>query len=110
MAFDEGLAERVRALLDSRSDVEDKRMFGGIAFLVAGNMACGVMGDELMVRVGADSAAGLIASDERARAMDMKGRPMRGWVLLEPEATADDGDLERWVRRGEAYAASLPPK
>ena len=110
MAFDEGLAERVRAVLDSRSDVEDKRMFGGIAFLVAGNMACGVMGDELMVRVGADSAPDLIASEDGARAMDMKGRPMRGWVLVAPEATGDDADLERWVRRGEAFAASLPPK
>jgi TfoX/Sxy family transcriptional regulator of competence genes len=110
MAFDEGLAERVRALLDERSDVEDRRMFGGIAFLVAGNMACGVMRDELMVRVGPDSAAALIESEDGARAMDMKGRPMRGWVLVEPGATADDGDLERWVRRGEAYAASLPPK
>jgi TfoX/Sxy family transcriptional regulator of competence genes len=110
MAFDEGLAERVRALLDTRSDVEDKRMFGGIAFLVAGNMACGVMRDELMVRVGADCASELIASEDGARAMDMKGRPMRGWVLVAPEATADDGDLERWVRRGESYAASLPPK
>ena len=110
MGFDEGLAERVRAVLDERSDIEDRRMFGGIAFLVAGNMACGVMRDELMVRVGADSAAALVASEDGARAMDMKGRPMRGWVLVGPEATADDGDLERWVRRGEAYAASLPPK
>ena len=110
MAFDDGLAERIRAVLGARSDVEDRRMFGGIAFLVAGNMACGVMGDELMVRVGPDSAAGLIASEEGARAMDMKGRPMRGWVLVEPGATADDGELERWVRRGEAFATSLPPK
>ena len=110
MAFDEGLAERVRSLLDRRSDVEDKRMFGGIAFLVAGNMACGVMGDELMVRVGPDRAAELRASDPAARPMEMRGRPMRGWVLVAPEATADDRDLERWVRRGEEFAASLPPK
>ena len=110
MAFDEGLAERVRALLDARSDVEDRRMFGGIAFLVAGNMACGVMREDLMVRVGADSAAALIESEPGAQAMDMKGRPMRGWLLVAPEATADDGDLERWVRRGEEFAASLPPK
>ena len=110
MAFDEGLAERVRAVLDTRSDVADRRMFGGIAFFVAGNMACGVMRDELMVRVGPDSAAELIASEDGARPMDMKGRPMRGWVLVGPEASADDRDLERWVRRGEAYAASLPPK
>lgn len=110
MAFDEALATRVRMLLDRRSDVDDKRMFGGIAFLVAGNMACGVMREDLMVRVGADSAAALIESEQGAQAMEMKGRPMRGWVLVAPEATADDGDLERWVRRGEEFAASLPPK
>ena len=110
MAFDEGLAERVRALLDPRSDADEKRMFGGIAFLVAGNMACGVMGDELMVRVGPELAPTLVETEDGARAMDMKGRPMRGWVLVAPEATADDRDLERWVRRGEEFASSLPPK
>ena len=110
MAFDEGLAERVRAALDARSDVEDKRMFGGIAFLVAGNMACGVMGDELMVRVGADGAAELIASEDGARAMDMKGRPMRGWVLVGAAAVPDDAELNRWVARGVEFAAALPPK
>ena len=110
MAFDEGLAARVREVLDARSDVADKRMFGGIAFLVAGNMACGVMGDELMVRVGADRAEALREAESGVRAMDMTGRPMRGWVLVAPEATADDGDLERWVSRGEQFAASLPPK
>ena len=110
MAYDEGLAARVRAVLDNRSDVADRRMFGGIAFLVAGNMACGVSGESLMVRVGREQAEALIASEPGARSMDMTGRPMRGWVLVAPEATADDGDLERWVRRGERFAASLPPK
>jgi TfoX/Sxy family transcriptional regulator of competence genes len=110
MAFDDGLAARVRDLLDNRSDVEDKRMFGGLAFLVAGNMACGVHGEDLIVRVDRDDAEGLIGSEPGARPFDMTGRPMRGWILVAPEATADDGDLERWVRRGERYAASLPPK
>ena len=110
MAFDEGLAERVRAVLDRRSDVEDRRMFGGIAFLVAGNMACGVTGEDLMVRMRPEDAAGLLESEPDTRPFDMTGRPMRGWVLVAPEATADDGDLERWVRRGEEFAASLPPK
>jgi TfoX/Sxy family transcriptional regulator of competence genes len=109
MAFDEALADRVRGQLSGRSDVEDKRMFGAITFLVAGNMACGVSGDDLMVRVGREDAEALEA-EPGARRFDMSGRPMRGWVLVAPEATADDGDLERWVRRGEAYAASLPPK
>jgi TfoX/Sxy family transcriptional regulator of competence genes len=109
MAFDEGLAERIRGVLDARSDVDERKMFGGIAFLVAGNMACGVMRDDLMVRMEPDAAAAL-ESEPGARRFDMGGRPMRGWLLVAPEATADDGDLERWVRRGEEFAASLPPK
>jgi TfoX/Sxy family transcriptional regulator of competence genes len=109
MAFDEGLAERIRGVLDARSDVDERRMFGGIAFLVAGNMACGVMRDDLMVRMEPDAAAAL-DSEPGVRRFDMGGRPMKGWLLVAPEATADDGDLERWVRRGEEFAASLPPK
>jgi TfoX/Sxy family transcriptional regulator of competence genes len=109
MAFDEGLAERIRGVLDARSDVDERRMFGGIAFLVAGNMACGVMRDDLMVRMEPDAAAAL-ESEPGVRRFDMGGRPMKGWLLVAPEASADDGDLERWVRRGEEFAASLPPK
>jgi TfoX/Sxy family transcriptional regulator of competence genes len=109
MAFDEGLAERIRGLLGSRSDVDERKMFGGIAYLVAGNMACGVMGEDLMVRMAPADAAAL-ESDPGARRFDMGGRPMKGWLLVAPEVTADDGDLERWVRRGEEFAASLPPK
>jgi TfoX/Sxy family transcriptional regulator of competence genes len=109
MADDEGLAERIRGVLDARSDVDERRMFGGIAFLVAGNMACGVMRDDLMVRMEPDAAAAL-DSEPGVRRFDMGGRPMKGWLLVAPEATADDGDLELWVRRGEEFAASLPPK
>jgi TfoX/Sxy family transcriptional regulator of competence genes len=109
MAFDEGLTERIRGLLDARSDVDERRMFGGIAFMVAGNMACGITHDDLMVRIDPDDAEAL-ESEPRVRRFDMTGRPMKGWLLVGPEATADDGDLERWVRRGEEFAASLPPK
>jgi TfoX/Sxy family transcriptional regulator of competence genes len=109
MAYDEGLAERIRGVLDARSDVDERKMFGGIAFLVAGNMACGVMRDDLMVRLEPDAAAAL-ESEPGVRRSEMGGRPMKGWLLVAPEATADDADLERWVRRGEQFAASLPPK
>jgi TfoX/Sxy family transcriptional regulator of competence genes len=109
MAFDEGLAQRVRALLDDRSDVADKQMFGGIGFLIGGNMACGVSGDDLIVRVDREDSEKLLG-EPGARRFDMTGRPMKGWLLVAPEATADDGDLERWVRRSEEFAASLPPK
>ena len=109
MAFDEGLAERIRAVLDARADVDERRMFGGIAFLVGGNMACGVMNEDLMVRL-EPAAAEALETEPGARRADMGGRPMKGWLLVAPEATDDDADLERWVRRGEEFAASLPPK
>jgi TfoX/Sxy family transcriptional regulator of competence genes len=110
MAYDEGLAQRIREVLDARSDVEDRQMFGGIAFLIAGNMACGVIGEELIVRMERDDAARLLAEERGTREFDMTGRPMRNWVVVAPEAIADDDDLERWVRLGEEFAASLPPK
>jgi len=106
MAFDEGLAERIRSVLGARSDVDERRMFGGICFLVAGKMACGVVGDELLVRV-EPADAGALQSEPGVRRADMAGRPMKGWLLVAPEVTADDGDLERWVRRGEARASAV---
>lgn len=110
MAFDADLAQRVRTLLDARADVDERRMFGGVAFLVAGNMCCGVHGEDLIVRFAPGEADGLRASERGARPMDITGRPMRGWLFVAPEATAEDRDLERWVRRAEAFASSLPPK
>ena len=110
MAYDERLAERVRSLLDARADVDERNMFGGIAFLVAGNMCVGVNGDDLIVRLTPEEGDALIASEPGARPMDFTGRPMRGWLFVSADATAEDADLERWVRRAEAFASSLPPK
>jgi TfoX/Sxy family transcriptional regulator of competence genes len=110
VAFDEGLAQRVRSLLDARTDVDERRMFGGIAFLVAGNMCCGVNEDDLIVRLDPDQADELLASESGARPMDFTGRPMRGWLFVAPEATAEDADLESWVRRAEEFASKLPHK
>jgi TfoX/Sxy family transcriptional regulator of competence genes len=110
MSFDEGLAERIRSLLGVRSDLDERRMFGGVAFLVGGNMCCGVHRDELMVRLDLDQADELLQSEPGARPMDITGRPMRGWLLVAPEATAEDADLEAWVRRAEEFASYLPPK
>ena len=107
MAFDEGLAERIRAVLDARADVDERKMFGGIAFLVNGNMACGVMNEDLMVRM-EPAAAEALETETGARRADMGGRPMKGWLLVAPEATADDADLERWVRRGVERALAVP--
>ena len=109
MAFDEHLAERVRALLAQRADVDERRMFGGLGLLVAGNMCVGVIGDDLIVRLDPDDA-GAALTEPGARPFDFTGRPMRGWLFVSPDATAEDSDLERWVRRAEAFAAGLPPK
>jgi TfoX/Sxy family transcriptional regulator of competence genes len=109
VAFDEALAERVRAVLGDAPDVVGKRMFGGIAYMVAGNMACGIMGDDLMVRVGkADQMACLALP--HARTMEMSGRVMGGFVVVDAEGLDEDDVLASWVERGAAFAASLPPK
>ncbi len=110
MAYDEDLAGRVRALLGARVDVDERKMFGGIGFLIGGNMCCGVYRDDLIVRLEPEEANQAMESESGARPMDITGRPMRGWLLVAPEATVEDGDLERWVRRAEEFAASLPPK
>jgi hypothetical protein len=108
MAYDEDLAARVRALLASRPDADERKMFGGVAFLIGGNMCCGVNGDELIVRVDPERAEEALA-DPHARPMDFTGRPMRGFLTVQPAGLRGDG-LERWVQVGAARAESLPPK
>jgi TfoX N-terminal domain len=109
MAYDEGLATRVRDALGDQPGLAEKKMFGGLAFLVHGNMACGVRGDDLMVRVAAEEAAAVM-DEPGTRPFDMTGRPMKGWLLVDAGGHAEDDDLRRWVGRGLAYASSLPPK
>ncbi len=109
MAYDEGLATRVRDLLGDRLGVTEKRMFGGLAFLLEGNMACGIRGDDLIVRVAAEHADTALAEPD-TRPFDLTGRPMKGWLLVGPNGYAEDDDLRRWVDQGVAYAGTLPPK
>lgn len=109
MAFDEGLAQRIREALGGRDAVTERKMFGGIAFMVGGNMACGVNGDALMVRVGADGHDDAIA-EPHVRVMDFTNRPMRGFLYVEPDGLRTPEDLARWVAAGADHAASLPPK
>jgi TfoX/Sxy family transcriptional regulator of competence genes len=109
MAYDTSLASRVRDVLGDNPEVREREMFGGIAFLLSGNMAVGVSKDELMVRVDPDEYEDVLAQPG-VRAFDMTGRPMRGWILVAPEATAEQGDLLRWVGSGVDFAATLPPK
>jgi len=109
MAYDEGLATRVREELGDQPGLTEKQMFGGLAFLLNGNMACGVRGDDLIVRV-ADDTADAALEEPGARPFDLTGRPMKGWLQVAADGHAEDDDLRRWVGRGLAYASSLPPK
>lgn len=109
MAYDEGLAERLREVLRDTPEVAEKRMFGGLAFMIHGNMGCGVIGEELMVRTGPAAYEAALARPH-ARAMDFTRRPMRGFVFVGCDGFESDDDLEFWVRLGTGYALSLPPK
>jgi TfoX/Sxy family transcriptional regulator of competence genes len=110
VAYDEELAERVRALVADEASLTEKRMFGGLAFLVGGNMAVAASSEGgLLVRVDPAESAELVAAS-RARPMEMRGREMAGWLRVEAAAVADDEALGVWVARGVASARSLPPK
>jgi hypothetical protein len=112
MAVDESVVERVRAAFARRlgaAAAEEKRMFGGVAFLVGGHMACGVVGDELMVRVGADQHAAALAR-RHARPMDFTGRPLRGMVFVAPDGFRTATALGSWIDAALQFATSLPPK
>ena len=109
MAFDETLADRVREALSARADLTERKMFGGIAFMIGGNMAVGVIEDDLMVRLDpADAEQAL--TEPHARPMDFTGRPMRGMLFVDSEGTATDRDLSGWVDAGADFASSLSPK
>lgn len=109
MAYDEGLADDVRAHVGNHPGLSEQQMFGGIAFLVHGNMAVTVSGSELMVRVGKDAHDEAVARPG-ARMVEMGARQMRGWVKVAADGMAADADLARWVRQGVAFAESLDPK
>ena len=106
MAYDEQLGERVREVLKPFAGVSERKMFGGLAFLVHGNMCCGVVGDHLMVRVGGESYEAAL-HEPHVREMDFTGRPLRGFVYVAAEGLGSDGDLRAWVERGARYAESL---
>lgn len=109
VAYDEGLAARVRELIGDEPALAEKKMFGGLAMLVFGNMAVGVHGGDLIVRCDPGEQDALLA-EPGARPFDMTGRPMKGWLLVDSSGHAKDRDLRRWIGRGLTYARSLPPK
>jgi TfoX/Sxy family transcriptional regulator of competence genes len=109
MAYDEHLADRVRAALDTSADVSERKMFGGLAFMVAGHMACGVVGDDLMLRLGEDGADAAL-DEPHTRPMDFTGKRMKSMVYVAPAGTATDAALLAWVKRATSHARTLPPK
>jgi TfoX/Sxy family transcriptional regulator of competence genes len=110
MAYDEDLANRIRELIAANVGVTEQKMFGGLAFLIGGNMAVAASGQGgLMVRVDRDDTDALLAKPH-AYPFEMRGREMKGWVRVDPEGVRTKRQLEPWVRRGVSYARSLPPK
>jgi TfoX/Sxy family transcriptional regulator of competence genes len=109
VAYDEQLADRVRGVLAFRDSVSERKMFGGLAFMLAGNMACGIIGGELMVRLSPEDAERALR-EPGVRPMDFTGRPMKGIVYISPEAIATDAALAAWVDEAAVHAASMPPK
>ena len=109
MAYDQKLAERILKHLLKKSGLVDKKMFGGMAFLLNGNMSVGVYGDEMIVRLEPEQTGKALAMPH-VRIFDITGKPMKGWVLVGPKAVATDAALKKWIDIGVKFAESLPPK
>ena len=109
MAFSEALAERIRHALARRKNVEEKKMFGGVGFLLNGNLLVGVWKDSLIVRLG--KGEGEVALLEpHVKEFDITGRTMKGWVLVEPEGIQDDYQFTDWIERAVKFVRTLPAK
>jgi TfoX/Sxy family transcriptional regulator of competence genes len=109
MAYSEQLAERIRDALDGRPGLVERKMFGGVAWMLEGNMACGVIGEDLLVRLAREDAA-IALTEEAVGPMEFTGRQMRGFVLVDGGAVTEDDELSRWVDAGADFALSLPSK
>jgi len=109
MAYNEELAERIRKQLSNRTDVAERKMFGGLAFMVRGHMCCGVVGDQLMVRVGPESYEAAL-KEKHAGEMDFTGKPMRGMIYVAAPGLASTKQLGRWIERGLQFVLTLPEK
>jgi TfoX/Sxy family transcriptional regulator of competence genes len=105
VSYDEKLAARIRSILGDRDDVVEKRMFGGLCFMVGGSMCCGLTKTDFMVRVGPAQYENAL-SQPHARPMDFTGRPLKGMVYVSPEGLRTDAALARWIRRGLAFVDS----
>ena len=109
MAFDESLAARIRNALARKKGVEEKKMFGGVGFFLHGNILVGVWKDSLMARLGPDNDDDALL-EPHVREFDFTGKPMKGWVLVEPEGVEDDDQLAGWIQRAVKFVGVLPAK
>jgi TfoX/Sxy family transcriptional regulator of competence genes len=109
VAYSEALAAHIRDMLDPGGGVQERKMFGGIAFMVRGHMCCGVMRDQLMLRLGPDEAPRAL-DQPHARPMDFTGRPMKGFVLVDPQGLTTDAELRSWLDKAQDFVSTLPPK
>jgi TfoX-like protein len=109
MAFDDTLAQRIRKRLGKHAGLTEKKMFGGIAFMLGGNMACGVHGEDMIVRLDPEETEKAL-SEPHTRQFDLSGRPMKGWILVEPKGVATEAALGKWVGIATKFAESLPAK
>ena len=109
MAFDDKLAERIRKQLSKRRGLTEKRMFGGLAFLLNGNTCCGVHGQEMIVRLDPEQTDQAL-KERHTRIFDLSGRPMKGWILIQPKGLTTEDALAKWIQVGLKYASALPGK
>jgi len=109
MAYNEGLAQRVRVVLEGKSGLVEKKMFGGVCFLLCGNMACGILNESLIVRVGPEKYENALKLPH-TRKFDTTGKPMKGWVMVSPEGHNTAESLSYWIEQGVAFALTLPMK
>ena len=109
MAYDELLAARIFGIVSSHPGFVEKKMFGGVGYLINGNMACGVNQEFLIVRVGPENYERYLFEEDTLE-FDFTGRPMKGWLKVKPEAILSEQELQKWVNLGVVFAESLPPK
>jgi TfoX/Sxy family transcriptional regulator of competence genes len=109
MPYDESLVAKVRKLLGRRKSLSEKKMFGGLGFLLHGNICCGVWNEFLILRLG-DDAARQVLAEEHTRPFDITGRPMHGWAMVEPAGWQDPARLRRWIDWAVEFTAALPAK
>lgn len=109
MAYDKGLAQRIREILEEEPGCNERQMFGGLCFLLFGNMFCGIIREDLIVRVGADKYAEMLTLPHTKK-FDLTGKELKGWVMVLSEGLDDDEELDHWVHRALSFVRTLPPK